>query len=182
MIDEILEKIKSEMNMYLELECYTDDKFVTNMMKHVVSFAASISETIELKHAKLKCDPLKRNIETAIAVNKYKTIKRVDNDLNRAGITKDSLGRNLLITVCDKQLKGSYDEVVNKLCEIYPKYKKCVISSAIASAAKKADFSKCLTTLSTAHSKETLVLAIQDYTNTSMDIYIDELKGILDKK
>lgn len=178
-MDTILKTIKLEKEKYLSSPYYSNAKFMMNMMQFIVALGSSICDVITEKNtAKPDENPMQpTNIanECAIGVIKYEVVKRINEDLDRAGIAKESFGRNVIITICEKELEGSYDEVLNQLCEIYPNKKKNVISSTIVSAAKRGNFSKCITILHTAHDKVSLVSAIQDYTRTTLECMKSQL-------
>lgn len=178
-MEEILKTIEAERDTYLRTPEYTDYTFMLNMMRYITALGCSICDTIREKHpAKPDENPMQKKEEIDAGVMKatrYEVVKRINEDLDRAGIAKESFGRNVIITICEKELEGSYDEVLNQLCEIYPDKKKNVISSTIVSAAKRGDFSKCITTLHTAHDKVSLVSAIQDYTRTTLECMRSQL-------
>ena len=180
-MDEILKTIEAERQMYLNSPEYTDYNFMLNMMRYITALGCSICDTIMEKHpAKPDENPMQKREEINAGVmeaTRYEVVKRINDDLDRAGIAKESFGRNVIVTISERGLEGSYDEVLNQLCEIYPDKKKNVISSTIVSAAKRGNFSKCITTLSTAHDKVSLVSAIQDYTRTTLECIQRQLES-----
>lgn len=180
-MEEILKTIKAERDTYLRTPEYTDHKFMMHMMQYIVALGCSICDTIMEKHpAKPDENPMQKREEINAGVmeaTRYEVVKRINDDLDRAGIAKESFGRNVIVTISERGLEGSYDEVLNQLCEIYPDKKKNVISSTIVSAAKRGDFSKCITTLSTAHDKVSLVSAVQDYTRATLECIQRQLES-----